>query len=67
VPDAKTFLADFGITMRFSDDVPAAWRPYYAHTLYDALSDLRLAVPGITLKGLTIEVGGVSDGARHLA
>ncbi|HEX6064011.1 MAG TPA: hypothetical protein VFZ04_07290, partial [Longimicrobiales bacterium] len=64
IPDAKVFLGEFGITVRFGDEVPAAWRPHYAHTLYDALNDLRLAVPGITLKGLTIEIGEVNDGAR---
>ena len=66
-PDRARFFADFGITLKFRDDVPAAWQDRYAHTLFDALTDITHALPGISLRGLTIEVGEVRDGARHLA
>lgn len=66
-PAATTFLRDFGITLRYRDDVPTAWRDFYARTLYDALADLRMAAPDLSLMGLTVEVGEVADRTRHLA
>jgi hypothetical protein len=65
--DRKELFADFGVTVKYKADVPAEWHAHYANTLYDALTDITQAVPGISLKGLTIEVGEVRSGARHLA
>jgi hypothetical protein len=65
--DRKRLFADFGVTVRYNADVPESWHTHYANTLYDALDDITSVVPDISLKGLTIEVGEVRSGARHLA
>ncbi len=65
--DRARFLADFGITLKFKADVPEAQQPHYARVLHNALSDLQLALPGVSLTGLTLEVGEVESAERHLA
>lgn len=44
----------YGLTVRFGDDVPARWRPYYRRMLDLALVDLYRVLPALDLHGLAV-------------
>ena len=64
---ATELLARYGVRVLFSDSIPTGWRDHYRAEIDQALADLELALPGLNLKGLTIEVADVAPDAGHLA
>jgi hypothetical protein len=66
-PTAADIFAAYGVRIAFDHAVPAAWHSYFRFRLSNALQDLQLAMPGVNLKGLTIEVGDIANEANHLA
>lgn len=55
-PSARELEERYGLAVRFGDDVPAAWRPFYRRVLDQSLSDLRLVLPSLDLKGLRVVI-----------
>jgi hypothetical protein len=55
-PSARELEERFGITMRFGEEVPADWRPYYRRMLDLAFTDLHRVLPALDLRGLTVVV-----------
>jgi hypothetical protein len=53
-PSTRELEERFGLTVRFGEEVPAQWRPYYRRMLDIALSDLYRVLPALDLKGLTV-------------
>ena len=66
-PSATELLARHGVRLVFGPDVPEQWHGYYRAELGQALADLESALPGLTFKGLTIEIADVAPDAAHLA
>jgi hypothetical protein len=55
-PSTRELQERFGLSsVRFSDDVPASWRPYYRRMIALALADLYRVLPALDLEGLRIE------------
>ena len=65
-PGAKDMLVKYGVRIAFND-VPAQWQTYYRAQLDQALNDVQQVLPGLSLKGLTIEIGDVDHAANYLA
>lgn len=67
-PTSRELEDRFGLAfVRFDDDVPATWRPFYRRVLADALSDLHRVLPALDLRGLGIRFGERSGKAATLA
>jgi hypothetical protein len=61
-PTGRDLEERYGLAaVRFDDDVPAAWRPYYRRMLDLALTDLLRVLPAVDLRGLTVVFGGEPD------
>ena len=54
-PSVRELQERYGLaSIRFGDDVPAGWRPYYRRMLQVALSDLYRVLPALDLEGLSV-------------
>jgi hypothetical protein len=52
-PTARELEERFGLAyVRFADDVPAEWRPYYRGMLESAVRDMQRVLPALDLRGL---------------
>ena len=57
-PTEAELTAAYGLAaVRFGDEVPIAWRPYYRRMLADALTDLESVLPNLDLRGVSFRVG----------
>ena len=65
-PGAKDMLVKYGVRIVFKD-VPAQWHAYYRAQLDQALTEMQQVLPGLSLKGLTVEIGDVDQTASYLA
>lgn len=67
-PSTRDLETRFGLAgVRFDDEVPDAWRPYYRRMLARSLADLQRVMPTITLRGLTIHFGDLPIEIHALA
>lgn len=67
-PSSRELEDRFGLAfVRFDDDVPATWRPFYRRVLADALSDMHRVLPALDLRGLGIRFGQRAGKAATLA
>lgn len=63
-PTADELKRLYGFSeLKFTQDVPAAWRPYYRRMLASAASDLRRVIPAARFDGLRIRVESVPSTA----
>lgn len=53
--------------VRFDDDVPAAWRPFYRKVLDEALGEMQRVLPSLDLRGLGIRFGESRSKSATLA
>lgn len=57
-PSVIDLKREYGLrAVRFDDDIPLSWRPYYRRMLWDALADLEVVLPGLDLRGATFTFG----------
>jgi hypothetical protein len=67
-PTARELEERFGFAyVRFADDVPAEWRPYFRTMLETAVRDMQRVLPALDLRGLGIRFGPAPAGATTLA
>lgn len=67
-PTARELEDRFGLAaIRFDDDVPPAWRPYYRGVLAESLAELQRVLPSLSLRGLSFHFGSRRGGAATLA
>jgi hypothetical protein len=67
-PTARELEERFGFaSVRFGDDVPAAWRPYYRAQLERAVQDMQRVLPALDLSGLSVRFADVRRGGSTLA
>ena len=58
-PSAAAVATMYGLAeVRFADDVPPGWHPYYARMLDLALADLVRVMPALDLSGLRVLITG---------
>jgi hypothetical protein len=56
-PSARDLEDRYGLgAVRFDENVPQAWRPYYRRLLASALADLTRVLPSLDLRGLRVRV-----------
>ena len=70
--DRQYFFGDletrFGLaSVRFDDDVPEPWKPYYRRMLARSLGDLQRVMPTISVRGLNIHIGELPIESHALA
>jgi hypothetical protein len=54
-PSVRELQERYGLaSVTFGDDVPAEWRPYFRRLIDSSLSDLRLVLPALDLRGLNV-------------
>jgi hypothetical protein len=57
-PSPADLETQFGLAdVSFARAVPESWRPYYLRELDSALTDMRRALPGLSLSGLHVRFG----------
>jgi hypothetical protein len=57
-PSVIDLKREYGLrAVRFDDEIPLSWRPYYRRMLWDALADLEVVLPGLDLRGATFTFG----------
>jgi hypothetical protein len=67
-PTARELEERFGFAhVRFADDVPAEWRPYYRGMLESAVRDMQRVLPALDLKGLGVRFATARRGEATLA
>jgi hypothetical protein len=67
-PSSRELEERFGLaSVRFAEEVPSEWRPYYRRQLEGALVDLYRVLPALDLKGLHVLFGEVSPLGSSLA
>jgi hypothetical protein len=67
-PTNRELEERFGFAhVRFADDVPAQWRPYYRTMLESAVRDMQRVLPALDLKGLGVRFAVASKGEATLA
>jgi hypothetical protein len=67
-PSARELEDRFGLAaIRFDDDVPSAWRPYYRGVLAESLGELQRVLPSLNVRGLSFHFGASRGGAATLA
>ena len=56
-PSTDELKKEFGFAeVKFTNDVPAAWRPYFRRMLASAVGDMRRVVPGARFDGLKVRI-----------
>jgi hypothetical protein len=67
-PTARELEERFGFAhVRFADDVPAEWRPYYRTMLESAVRDMQRVLPALDLRGLGVRFATARRGEATLA
>jgi hypothetical protein len=67
-PTARELEERFGFAhVRFSDEVPAEWRPYYRRMLESAVRDMQRVLPALDVKGLGVRFAVAGRGEATLA
>jgi hypothetical protein len=67
-PSSRELEERFGLaSLRFADEIPSEWRPYYRRMLESALVDLHRVLPALDLKGLHIRFGEINSADAALA
>jgi hypothetical protein len=67
-PTARELEERFGFAyVRFADDVPAEWRPYYRTMLESAVRDMQRVLPALDLRGLGVRFARAGRGEATLA
>lgn len=67
-PTARELEERFGFAyVRFADDVPAEWRPYFRSILESAVRDMQRVLPALDLRGLGIRFASATRGEATLA
>ncbi len=67
-PSARDLETRFGLaSVRFDDDVPEPWKPYYRRMLARSLGDLQRVMPTISVRGLNIHIGELPIESHALA
>jgi hypothetical protein len=67
-PTARELEERFGFAyVRFADDVPAEWRPYYRTMLESAVRDMQRVLPALDLRGLGVRFARADRGEATLA
>jgi hypothetical protein len=67
-PTTRELEERFGLaSLRFADDVPAEWRPYFRSMLESAVRDMQRVLPALDLRGLSVRFGNAQRGEATLA
>jgi hypothetical protein len=67
-PTARELEEKFGLAaVRFGDEVPAEWRPFYRGKLETALHDMQRVLPALDVRGLTVRFTMARRGEATLA
>jgi hypothetical protein len=67
-PTARELEERFGFAyVRFAEDVPADWRPYYRTMLESAVRDMQRVLPALDLRGLGVRFSLAQRGDATLA
>jgi hypothetical protein len=67
-PTARELEERFGFSqVRFAEDVPAEWRPYYRAMLESAVRDMQRVLPALDLRGLGVRFATARRGEATLA
>ncbi|HUF51673.1 MAG TPA: hypothetical protein VMN60_12675 [Longimicrobiales bacterium] len=67
-PGVRELEERFGLaSVKFSEQVPAAWRPFYRTVLATALHDMQRVLPALDVRGLSVRFGPAPRGAATLA
>jgi hypothetical protein len=67
-PTTREMEERFGFAyVRFADDVPAEWRPYFRSMLETSVRDMQRVLPALDLRGLGIRFGPARAGETTLA
>ncbi len=67
-PPTRELEARFGITeVRFDDDLPESWRPYYLRMLARSLTEMQRVLPMTSVRGMAVVIGDLPFDARALA
>jgi hypothetical protein len=68
-PSEEQLVARYGLVeIRFADDVPASWRPYYLRMIDLSIADMRGVLPVMDLSGLRVSIShaGIREGMLAL-
>jgi hypothetical protein len=67
-PSSRELEERFGLaSVRFADEIPSEWRPYYRRMLESALLDLYRVLPALDLRGLHVRFDEASGQHASLA
>jgi hypothetical protein len=67
-PTARELEERFGFAyVRFADDVPAEWRPYFRSMLESSVRDMQRVLPALDLRGLGVRFATAQRGDATLA
>jgi hypothetical protein len=67
-PTARELEERFGFAyVRFAEDVPAEWRPYFRGMLETAVRDMQRVLPALDLRGLGVRFASAQRGETTLA
>ena len=67
-PTARELASRYGLkSVTFSSNVPVAWQPYYRRMIDVALTDMKLVLPALDVRGLSIRFQEVGRDAGTLA
>jgi hypothetical protein len=66
-PTTRELEERYGVAVRFGDDVPAQWRPYYRRMLDIALTDMYRVLPALDLHGLSVLFANQAEPGATLA
>jgi hypothetical protein len=62
-PTARELEERYGFSsVRFADDVPAEWRPYFRTQFERAVQDMQRVLPALDLRGLAVRFSDVNRG-----
>jgi hypothetical protein len=67
-PSNRDLEERFGLAaVRFEDDVPVEWRPYYRSALEQALQDMQRVLPALDLRGMSVRFAAARRAEATLA